>query len=218
MGWKLRLLSQRQGPTAYIDFQTKAYQTEVSELGIACGACHGPGAKHAQAALSPLTRTWWRLQPEESRQIINPRKLSAERSLMICGHCHGQRTPEPFARIQTILTTGDPYNAGDDLAQFYRPITQDSKIGAVSFANRFWANGSPRLTAYEYQGILRSKCFVKGEPGKQINCLTCHSLHEGDPAGQITTENKAPRSIKLTVASQATGLGFFIEVCDRRNL
>jgi hypothetical protein len=30
-----------------------------------------------------------------------------------------------------------------------------------------WQNGSPRLTAYEYQGVLRSECFIKGEPGKQ---------------------------------------------------
>ncbi|HKE59313.1 MAG TPA: hypothetical protein VKB46_21540 [Pyrinomonadaceae bacterium] len=177
----------------HLDFNTKAYRTEVNELGIACGACHGPGAVHAQAALSPVARTWWRLQPEQSRQIVNPRKLTAERSLMICGHCHGQRTPEPFERIQTILTSGDPYNAGDNLAQFYRPITQNSTIGNVAFANRFWANGSPRLTAYEYQGILRSNCFIKGEAGKQINCLTCHSMHEGDPAGQITSENRTDK-------------------------
>lgn len=177
----------------HIDFSTKAFKTEVSELGIACGACHGPGAKHAQAALSPLTRTLWRLKPEETKQIVNPRKLSSERSLMICGHCHGQRTPEPFDRIQTILTSGDPYNAGEDLAQFYRPITQSSQIGNVSFVNRFWANGSPRLTAYEYQGVLRSNCFIRGEAGNRINCLTCHSMHEGDPAGQITTENRTDK-------------------------
>jgi hypothetical protein len=112
---------------------------------------------------------------------------------MICGHCHGQRVPDPFDRIQTILTTGDPYNAGDDLSKFYRPISQETKVGNVSFANRFWSNGSPRLTAYEYQGILRSKCFIKGEPGKQINCLTCHSMHDGDPAGQITAENRTDK-------------------------
>jgi hypothetical protein len=51
---------------------------------------------------------------------------------MICGHCHGQRVPEPTDRIQTILTSGDPYNAGDDLRQFYRPISQTTKIGTVS--------------------------------------------------------------------------------------
>lgn len=110
--------------------------------------------------------------------------------MMICGHCHGQRLPEPIERIQTILTSGDPYNAGDDLAAFYSPIERDSHIGDVKFASRFWNNGSPRLTAYEYQGILRSKCFTKGEAGKRINCLSCHTMHGGDPKGQISELNR----------------------------
>jgi predicted CXXCH cytochrome family protein len=174
----------------HADFRNKTFATEVSELGIACGACHGPGAAHAESALSPLTRTAWHLQAGSDKQIVDPLKLSSERSLMICGHCHGQRIPEPADRIQTILSQGDPFNAGDDLAQFYRPIDRDSHIGPVAFASRFWANGSPRLTAYEYQGILRSKCFIKGEAGKRINCLTCHTMHGGDPKGQITDENR----------------------------
>jgi hypothetical protein len=177
----------------HLDFKTKQYQPEVSELGIACGACHGPGAEHAQAALSPLTRTMWRLRSGATKQIVNPAKLTAERSLMVCGHCHGQRVPEPFDRIQTILTSGDPYNAGDDLSTFYRPISKDTTIANVSFANRFWENGSPRLTAYEYQGVLRSNCFIKGSGPNRINCLTCHSMHEGDPAGQIKEENRTDK-------------------------
>src|SRR6185295_11269918 len=95
--------------------------------------------------------------------------------------------------IQTILTSGDPFNAGDDLSSFYRPVNNTTKIGNVSFTNRFWQNGSPRLTAYEYQGVLRSKCFVNGEPGKKINCLSCHTMHGGDPKGQITDENRTDK-------------------------
>jgi len=177
----------------HLDFKTKEFNTEVSELGIACGACHGAGVKHAQAASSWLSRTWWRVRPQASKEIVNPAKLTPERSLMICGHCHGQRIPEPTDRIQTILSHGDPFNAGEDLGQYYRPIDQNSRIGKVSFANRFWANGSPRLTAYEYQGILRSKCFINGEAGNRLNCLTCHSMHEGDPAGQIKEENRTDK-------------------------
>ena len=178
----------------HLDSKTNAFNTEVGELGIACGACHGEGVSHAQAALSPFTRASWHLDRATAKNIVNPTKLTSDRSLMICGHCHGQRVPEPMDRIQTILTSGDPYNAGDDLRRFYRPISQTTKIGtAVSFANRFWENGSPRLTAYEYQGVLRSKCFTKGEAGKQINCLTCHSMHKGDPKGQITEENRTDK-------------------------
>jgi hypothetical protein len=173
-----------------MDARTRRFATEVTELGIACGACHGAAAAHAEDASSPLTRARWRLSNAGDKQIVNPRKLSAERSMMVCGHCHGQRTPEPMARIQEIMQRGDPFNAGEDLARVYRPVTRDTRIGDFSFANRFWQNGSPRLTAYEYQGLLRSACFQKGAEPARITCLTCHSMHEGDPKGQIKPENR----------------------------
>jgi len=172
------------------DFDTKKFQTDVAELGIACGACHGPAATHADRAASPFTRTLWRFSDQSARDIVNPSKLSPERSLMVCGHCHGQRVPQPIDRIREILGRGDPYNAGDDLAANFRPVSRETKVGDFSFANRFWSNGSPRLTAYEYQGILRSACFVRGEGPNRITCLSCHSMHDGDPKGQITAENR----------------------------
>jgi hypothetical protein len=173
--------------------QTRKFDTEVAELGIACGACHGAAAAHAEAASSPFTREWWRLTDAADKQIVNPRKLAAERSLMICGHCHGQRVPQPMERIQEVLTRGDPFNAGEDLSRIYKPVTRETRIGDYSFANRFWQNGSPRLTAYEYQGLLRSACFTKGDHQNRINCLTCHSMHEGDVKGQIKPENLTDR-------------------------
>jgi hypothetical protein len=172
------------------DFNSKLFNTEVAELGIACGACHGAAAVHADRAASPFTRTFWRFFSGATREITNPRKLDPERSLMVCGHCHGQRIPERVDGIREILSRGDPYNAGGDLAAYYRPVWRETKIGDYSFANRFWANGSPRLTAYEYQGILRSACFTWGDRENRLTCLTCHSMHDGDPKGQITAENR----------------------------
>lgn len=175
------------------NFQTATANTEVAELGIACGACHGAAANHAQEALSPVTRAAWHLDEKENRKIINPHKLEkldSDRSMMICGHCHGQRLPTPDNRIREILSQGDPFDAGEDLSQFYKPIHADTTVGNLSFAARFWADGSPRLTAFEYQGLTRSECFLKGEKGHRINCLTCHTMHEGDPKGQLTEEKR----------------------------
>ncbi|MBI3653270.1 MAG: hypothetical protein HY231_19755 [Acidobacteria bacterium] len=177
----------------HLNTNTKQYDTEVAELGIACGACHGASAHHAEEATSPWQRTFWRLFKTADKQIINPKKLAAERSLQVCGHCHGQRVPEPNNRILEILQRGDPYNAGEDLAHFYKPVERETLIGSYAFANRFWANGSPRLTAYEYQGILRSRCFTQGDANNRINCLTCHSMHEGDVRGQIKAENRTDK-------------------------
>ncbi|MEP7075007.1 MAG: cytochrome c3 family protein [Acidobacteriota bacterium] len=172
------------------NFQTRTANTEVAELGIACGACHGQGAEHADLASSPVTRAAWHLDAKSDTRIVDPLKLDSDRSMMVCGHCHGQRIPQPQGRIREILGKGDPFDAGEDLSTIYTPIHQTTTIGNVSFANRFWPDGSPRLTAYEYQGILDSACFKKGTPGNRINCLSCHSMHEGDINGQITEEKR----------------------------
>jgi predicted CXXCH cytochrome family protein len=174
------------------DWDQKSWKTEVAELGIACGACHGPAGEHAQRALSPLTRYRWHFNDGTAAPIAvtNPKKLDSDRSAMICGHCHGQRIPDPSDRIRTILSVGDPYDAGKDLRKFYKPVQRDEKIGSFSFATRFWSDGSPRLTAYEYQGMTRSKCFRAGKPGQRITCISCHEMHGGDPRGQLTAEKK----------------------------
>jgi len=109
---------------------------------------------------------------------------------MICGHCHGQRLPNPADRIRPILSKGDPYDAGKDLSEFYKPVQRDSKVGDFSFASRFWADGSPRLTAYEYQGMTRSRCFIGGKPSARITCISCHEMRGGDSRGQLTREMK----------------------------
>ncbi len=178
----------------HLDFASGRFKTEVTELGIACGACHGKAAQHAELATSPINRYAWHLGATERGDVVSPGKLPDERALMVCGHCHGQRVPEPLKRIESLLTEGDPFNAGDDLSRFYKPVTQATVLksahGDVSFASRFWANGSPRLSAYEYQGILRSACYAKGKPGERVTCLNCHTPHSGDPKGLITEENR----------------------------
>ena len=178
----------------HLDFASGKFNTEVTELGIACGACHGKAARHAELATSPFQRYAWHLGGTARGEVVSPAKLTDERAMMVCGHCHGQRVPEPRGRIKAMMTEGDPFNAGDDLAKFYTPVTHETVLpsprGDVAFAPRFWANGSPRLSAYEYQGILRSACYVRGKVGERINCLTCHTPHSGDPKGMITEENR----------------------------
>lgn len=173
-----------------MNLATRTCQTETAELGVACGACHAQAARHIEEASSPLARYRWRLGEPAPTDVVNPAKLDAVRSVMVCGHCHGQRVPQPIERIAEIMTKGDPYDAGENLADFYRPVAQDTHIGEFKFATRFWPNGSPRLTAYEYQGLLRSACFQRGETDNRISCLTCHSMHEGDPKGMLLDENR----------------------------
>lgn len=175
----------------HLDWIDKSWRTEVAELGIACGACHGPAGEHAASALSPVTRYRWHLKDSGSPplSVVNPARLDSDRSAMVCGHCHGQRIPDPPHLIRTMMRA-DPYDPGKNLRDFYKPVQREDKVGPVSFASRFWQDGSPRLTAYEYQGLTRSKCFQAGTPGQRITCISCHEMHGGDPRGQLTEKMK----------------------------
>jgi len=156
----------------------EGFDTEVAELGVACEACHGPGAEHAARNADPVRRYALHLSDADDPSIVSPADLSPERSAEICGRCHGQRLTDD---IGAFLEDGDPFVPGDDLARYSEPLWADTTLnGEPVFGPRFWADGSPRLTAYEYQGWLLTRCG-----GGELTCTTCHGMHEGDPAGQL---------------------------------
>jgi hypothetical protein len=162
------------------DPSTGAFKTTVAELGIACEACHGPGDEHARANADPSRRYALHLAGHADPTIVNPSRLPPARAADVCGRCHGQRiTPD----VAPFLAHGDPFVAGDDLAHYSAPLRRDTPLrgDATAFAARFWEDGTPRLTAYEYQGLLQSACAQKGG----LTCTSCHGMHEGDPRGQI---------------------------------
>lgn len=160
------------------------FETAVGELGIACEACHGPGREHARRHENPLRRLLAR--GREDGSIAHPGRMPAARESDVCGRCHGQRIGGDIA---AILEHGDGFVPGDTLADVSRPIFADSTIPGVAgldegqpFAARFWPDGTPRLSAYEYQGLLLSPCST-GEPA--LGCNHCHDMHGDDPDGQV---------------------------------
>lgn len=156
------------------------FATHVAELGVACEACHGPGAEHAQTNANPLRRYRLHLSDHADPTIVNPARLSPARATDVCGRCHGQRITDD---VERFLTQGDPFVPGDDLALYSAPLWRDTPLQGQAnvFAPRFWGDGTPRLTAYEYQGLLMSACATQGA----LTCTSCHGMHEGDPRGQI---------------------------------
>jgi predicted CXXCH cytochrome family protein len=162
------------------DPATGGFATTVAELGIACEACHGPGAVHARANADPSRRYALHLAPRADPTIVNPARLPPARAADICGRCHGQRIT---GDVGPFLAHGDPFVAGDDLGRYSAPLRRDTALhgDAAAFSARFWPDGTARLTAYEYQGLLQSACARKGA----LTCTSCHGMHEGDPRGQI---------------------------------
>ncbi|MFV8755905.1 hypothetical protein ACNOYE_35590 [Nannocystaceae bacterium ST9] len=156
------------------------FASEVGELGIACEACHGPAAAHLERHRNPLRRMLAGRDRGDG-SITQPGRLDAGRESAICGRCHGQRIARD---ISTVMAEGDGFVPGDSLAEVSRPIFADSAIGTepMPFAMRFWPDGTPRLSAYEYQGLLLSACHDSGEG---LGCNHCHDMHGDDPSGQL---------------------------------
>jgi predicted CXXCH cytochrome family protein len=156
------------------------FDSRVAELGIACEACHGPGDPHVRANRDPLRRFALHLSGRADPTIANPSRLTPQRSAEICGHCHGQRiAPE----IEQVHRFGDRYLPGEPLARHSQPLWRSTTLNGApgAFEPRFWPDGTARLTAYEYQGLLQSACAQRGA----LTCTSCHSMHAGDPRGQL---------------------------------
>lgn len=160
------------------------FDSHVSNLGIACEACHGPGEAHARAH-SVFASVRSLLGENPSDPIVNPETASQVQTSSLCGQCHSQRLPNPQERIWDYLDHGPSFRPGDSLEEHVTPVTRATPSldpnNADLFADRFWADGTARLTAYEYLGLTQSPCFAGGE----FSCTSCHTMHSGDPRGQL---------------------------------
>jgi predicted CXXCH cytochrome family protein len=167
-------------PNPGLDPAREVFDTQVAELGIACEACHGPGAEHVARNHDPMRRYLLHTTGRADPTIRNPARMTAARSAQVCGRCHGQRIT---SHIERFYEHGDAWIPGDDLAQHSTPLARDTTQNGVPgvFAARFWNDGTPRLTAYEYQGYLQSACGKD----ERFTCESCHAMHEGDPRGQM---------------------------------
>lgn len=161
------------------------YASSAADLGIACEACHGPGAEHAERYRDPLGRYAAHLAGADDGDIVHPDELGQAESIALCGQCHGQRQPKDISLVEAWMTTGPTFRPGDALDDHVDLVRRDSPSPVPAqpylFHDRFWSEGTPRLTAYEAQGLLDSPCVAGGE----MTCNTCHSMHSGDPHGMV---------------------------------
>lgn len=155
------------------------FKSVVGELGVACEACHGPAGGHV-VRMGDVARRL--LAGAGDPAVASPRRLAAREESGLCGRCHGNRIAKDVA---AVLTGGDGFLPGTDLAGHSRPIWADSKIGGsdeLPFAQRFWPDGTARLSAYEYQGLLQSPCYADGQG---LGCNGCHDMHGDSPNMQV---------------------------------
>ncbi len=161
--------------------------SHASEFGIACEACHGPGEEHVRFNRDPRRRYGLHLAGEEGPSddtMVNPETLTKERSGEVCGSCHGITFPVQ-EEMQTAMRSGDRYLPGEPL-QDVRVVNQPSEgteevdhileHDSLYIERSFWGDGTVRVSGREYNGLIESPCFQRGE----MTCLTCHEMHQ-DP-------------------------------------
>jgi len=178
------------GVEPHVNIATRSVRTAVAELGISCEACHGPGGRHvtAQNSAPAGSRT---VAPGE---IIQPRDLSAERSGQVCGFCHSMKWIDKSANWREH---GFEYRPGDDLEQT-TPVIRPSRVDAIPalqdylaknpdlLRDFFWPDGMVRVSGRELNGVIESPCYQGG----RFSCLSCHSMHDSDPADQLAARAK----------------------------
>jgi len=158
------------------------WDSRVAELGIACEACHGPASAHVERHAWPLRRVLAAWVGDGDGSVAQPARLSPGLHADVCGRCHGNRIA---ASLDRVMQHGDGFLPGQPLSDVSRPILRDATLAGTPgqpFAPRFWPDGTPRLSAYEYQALTLSPCH-EGDHG--LTCGDCHTMHGPEPAMQL---------------------------------
>ncbi|HUR83359.1 MAG TPA: HEAT repeat domain-containing protein [Thermoanaerobaculia bacterium] len=148
------------GVNVRYDRDTHQWSTSFADAGVACEACHGPGARHAAT--------------KSKNDIIHPADVSDAQEMAICGSCHGPREP-----LFPILDARDRFRPGQLYEERYQPLVI---VDGPSRSGEYFADGRPSSSSFEYQALLQSRCSLEGK----ATCLTCHSApHEKHIANEV---------------------------------
>ncbi len=175
------------------DLARDRFETRVAELGVACEACHGPGAAHVSLERGAANGSEGRVDP----RIVSPSRLDPERASEICGQCHSYFVPrDADAWWATGFTQS--YHPGDDLDASRRLLErgpddageEDAEDPALSTSleSLFYPDGTIRVGGREWNGLRRSACFGRGEGERKLSCISCHQMHGGSRDDQLDAD------------------------------
>lgn len=178
-----------------------AFNTRAVELGISCEACHGPGGAHARRHRDPVERYLAHSahdtpdRPGGDPTIINPARLPPDRSAAVCGQCHSYAYPrdeDDWWSNGYALS----FRPGQDLSPSRSLLTPAAlardgapRVEAAS-ESLFWDDGVIRVGGREYNALVDSPCYARGKGEHQMTCLSCHSMHAGDPDDQLAPDRR----------------------------
>lgn len=150
------------------DARTDHYDTQWSEINVACESCHGPGVSHLRwaksanedthsdmgLAVSLANTAQWKFLGDQSPLSDIKRRVSAENEQQpqVCAQCHSRR--QELAQWNPALPFADQH-----LLRLLDP-------------DLYAADGQMREEVYVYGSFLQSKMHQNG-----VVCSDCHNPH-----------------------------------------
>ena len=138
-----------------------------AEPGVACEACHGPGAGHAGSKGA-------------KGGIVNPAALPRDRANMVCGQCHSLGSDPsgacPFPAVERGGALG-AFRPGDDLAAAFvdaRPklVRKGWEYSLLAGADKRYA-AQRCTTCHDPHGRPGRKAMLKDASNEM--CFRCHA-------------------------------------------
>jgi hypothetical protein len=141
------------------DRATHAWSTSLTDAGVACEACHGPGARHAET--------------KAKSDIFRPSK----NDISVCGRCHGPHEP-----LFPLLVSDEQFHPGEKYDDRYQALVITD---GTERSGEFFADGRPSSSSFEYQAVVQSRCYRIGK----ATCLSCHTApHQDHGANEVALD------------------------------
>lgn len=160
------------------------FDSQVSEFGISCEACHGEGREHIARNRNPLRRFALHLGGGADATIANPARMTGPQSALVCGQCHSIWAFNGMDDKIAWNQRGGKFQPGDKelgLRWVVQPGGTDhpqqremmQRTNPHFMGDRFWGDGMVRVTGRELNGTMASPCYQGGK----FSCLSCHEMH-----------------------------------------
>ncbi len=138
----------------YLPSENK-YNSQQSEIGVGCEACHGPGESHVEWARSKENFDSGKWQDIENFGLTGITiSGSADSEINLCAGCHSRRES----------LTGESPPPGSMFGDFYRLATLQDGL--------YFPDGQIKDEVYVYGSFIQSKMYAKG-----VRCTDCHDAH-----------------------------------------
>lgn len=146
------------------DVETNTYNTQFSEINVACESCHGPASEHIlwqnnknianfgfNRDLSKSVKNW---QHQTESTTLLPKDIDHTKQVLTCAQCHSRR-----AQI-----SNNDHVASNSFGERYL-------LDLITSTN-YYSDGQIYNEDFVYGSFLQSKMFKKG-----VVCSNCHDPH-----------------------------------------